>query len=134
MHTAYSSESGDMMSNIDSFADSISNELNAYSMDLSQVIVSVAKEVGKEALEMLKSISPKDTPDYYSKWRMQIKSTQEMAVMLVIYNKKYQLTHLLEFGHASVNGGRASAEPHIARVQDWINKEFETRLSAALGE
>ena len=51
-----------------------------------------------------------------------------------MHNKTdYQLTHLLEFGHATRDGERTEAQPHIRPVEEKYSKEFEKRLRKKVG-
>ena len=117
---------------LDDLSQSIMNELSLYSEKVSQMILQIADKLGDEGIQMLEQTSPKDTGDYGGKWKKRIETLPGQPAKLVLYNKKYQLTHLLEFGHASVNGGTVPAEPHIAKVQDWINDEFEEQVKAVI--
>ena len=48
------------------------------------------------------------------------------------YAKEYRLTHLLENGHAKVNGGRTRAFPHIRYGEQVANTFFEEQLRQIL--
>jgi hypothetical protein len=39
---------------------------------------------------------------------------------------------LLEYGHATVDGGRVPGTPHIRPIEDWLEKEFEDRVEKAI--
>ena len=44
------------------------------------------------------------------------------------YNEHYQLTHLLENGHALVGGGRARSFPHITPAAEKAQKELTQNI------
>ncbi len=52
----------------------------------------------------------------------------------IVYSKRphYRLTHLLEFGHAKVNGGRTRAFPHWTQAEREAVETFEKRLKEKL--
>ena len=99
-------------------------------LDLANDVVNkVVDKVADETVSGLKSSSPKKSGKYASGWT---KKDQQMATRSkssVVWNEKhYRLTHLLEFGHATVNGGRVAAKPHIAAVEQKAIKNFEDEI------
>jgi hypothetical protein len=52
---------------------------------------------------------------------------------VVVHSKnRYQLTHLLENGHAKRGGGRVRAIPHIGPAEEIGIRELEERIERAL--
>lgn len=90
------------------------------------------KETGKTALQSLRNAHPAGSgvygswDDYNKGWTMmQTKRDKEKHRGVQIHNKDhYQLTHLLEKGHALVSGGRTRAFPHIAPVAEKAEGEL----------
>jgi hypothetical protein len=51
----------------------------------------------------------------------------------VVYNADAPgLAHLLEHGHANVNGGRTPGRAHIAPVEEMVLEQFEKELEGKL--
>lgn len=48
-------------------------------------------------------------------------------------NKRYRLTHLLEHGHATRDGGRTKAHPHWKPTQEAIKKKYVAEVKKRLG-
>ena len=84
------------------------------------------RETAKDAVQALRNAHPAGSGQYgswdeYNRgWKvMQTKTDKRYHRKATIHNATdYQLTHLLEKGHALANGGRARAFPHIAPVAE----------------
>ena len=79
----------------------------------------------KEAVEELHNAKPSGSgkwgswDKYNAGWTYKKMTSTKKSSGVVVHNAThYQLTHLLENGHALVGGGRAQAFPHIAPVAE----------------
>ncbi|MCH5340059.1 MAG: HK97 gp10 family phage protein [Acetatifactor sp.] len=119
-----------MKTTIDGLDETIMEELEGWaSKDLKQAINEGMEEAAEAAEKMLKKGGPYEekTGKYTKDWTHGQRSSRASSITGLnsysVYNKKhYQLTHLLEKGHASRNGGRVKAFPHIAAVNDTVGE------------
>lgn len=109
--------------------------LQEYKEDIDEEFEETANGVGKKAVEELKQISPMGARKEYCKgWRLKKDKLGKNRYSIKIHNKTdYQLTHLLEFGHATKNGGRTKPQPHIRPTEEKYKKEFERELKKKIG-
>lgn len=121
--------SGEMLSK------EIMKALEGYADDISDIVEKDANEIGKEAVKTIKQESPKGTTGEYAKsWRLRKDKKGKNSYIVKLYNKDhYQLTHLLEFGHATADGGHTEAQPHIRPVEQEYSKKFEDKLKQDIG-
>ena len=103
---------------IDRLADELVSAIKEYTED---VEIGVRKAVDKTAREVLKeaqALAPKRTGEYAKTFTI-TKDDGYGVTRRLIWNKKhYRRVHLLEFGHAKVNGGRVRAFPHLRPAYD----------------
>nr|DAH70777.1 MAG TPA: putative tail component [Bacteriophage sp.] len=105
----------------DAFANALVDALKGYTGEVEEALEDLKEETADQALRELKQSSQKDTGDYAKGWRK-----QETGNGWIIYNKTdYQLTHLLEKGHAKRGGGRVAPKVHIAPVEEKYVKAYE---------
>lgn len=99
---------------------------------------------GKQAQKELRATAPRrkkgKTAGRYAKgWTVKSVDKKNGKFEVIVYNKTdYQLTHLLENGHALVRGGRTigkgwvDAHPHIAQAEqnaiDKVERELQIKL------
>lgn len=121
--------SGEMLSK------EIMKALEGYADDISDIVEKDANEIGKEAVKTIKQESPKGaTGEYAKSWRLRKNKKGKNSYIVKLYNKDhYQLTHLLEFGHATADGGHTEAQPHIRPVEQEYSKKFEDKLKQDIG-
>lgn len=114
--------------------------LTKYKEDIDEEVVDTTNTVVKEAKQELIQTSPRSgiarNTKYYKGWAIKngVKSrTVRNRYTRVIWNKtNYQLTHLLEFSHATRNGGRTKAQPHIRPVEEKYGQEFSDLLKTKI--
>lgn len=105
----------------------IAKQVATYSAGLESEIKAAEIKVAKEAVSELKSKSPRNEGSYATGWA--VKKTDRG---IVIYNRTdYQLTHLLEYGHAKANGGRVSPRAHIRPVEEKAIADFTDLVEKA---
>lgn len=100
---------------------SIADILSEFNDVTSDTLSEVKKATAFEGRRLVRDRSNVDTGDYRKGWRY--KKTKGTKDTYVIYNKTdWQLTHLLEKGHAKVGGGLTKAYPHIGPTADDLAK------------
>lgn len=117
---------------MDDFAARIIAEMEAYSAEVTGTVKKAAKEVGKEMLKDVKKNSPEKTGRYAAGWK---NTTVEngAGISVTAHNKDcYNMTHLLENGHANRDGGRTPGKPHIGPAQEKANAEFQRKITEEL--
>ena len=100
----------------------------------------VYANTAKESVQKLKNTSPKREVrggKYSRSWTIKtVKGGSLKTDNVIIHNKIYYLTHLLEKGHAVIrNGkmiGRANPIKHIEPVDDWAADELVSRIKRKL--
>ena len=107
-------------------ADDIMDMMQHYCRELNEEMFKEAQKLTKKAVAELKATSPKRTGDYGKSWRLTKFGRENSRFRFVVHNEEYQLTHLLEDGflhHPDMN--QIDPQPHIDKVQEWLNDEFE---------
>lgn len=124
------------MANSTDISQAIMSELQVYTNELAERVNKSAEECAKELCSTLKKTSPKKTGDYKKGWKVRQVYKNQAVSQFVVYNATdYQLTHLLEYGHA-IKGGtkRIKAIPHIAPAEEAVVKEFTARIEKDIQE
>ena len=111
--------------------------LKEYEEEIEDEVKETTDSVTKEVVKELKNTSPRSKHNrkkpYYKGWTRQVGKQSKGRYTIKIYNKtNYQLTHLLEFGHATRNGRMTKAIPHIRPVEEKYNKLYQERLITAI--
>lgn len=122
----------------------LASALTDYSQDVADAVKEVVEDVADEAVNELKTASPSLTGVYAKGWKKKKAYEADCEKRNTVYNqKKYQLTHLLENGHAKVSTDRAgnrhelgNTRPriHIAPVEETIKRELEEKITKAVGK
>ena len=100
-----------------------------YGQQVNEVVDEAMEEVAEESCQELRSVSrfsPNGDPtgEYSKDWVVDVEPVKRFIRKFVVHNEDhYQLTHLLESGHAKVlwgnkTGGKVQGYEHIKPVND----------------
>ncbi len=118
---------------IDQMAHVIMEGLQEYADLATDDLKKAVKKAGDEAKKDIQNNAPVKTGAYKKSWTVKTTKETSNAMEVVVHSKnRYQLAHLLEFGHAKRGGGRTKAIPHIAPAEQRAAELLEREVEAAL--
>lgn len=118
---------------IDGMADAIVKELSAWSKEVVGALKEEVRAVGENTAKELRQTSPKRRGAYARDWASKVTYDDWQDIRVTVYNKRhYQLTHLLENGHAKVNGGRVNGFPHISVAEENAARDLEKKVKVRM--
>ena len=116
--------------------DEIMRALNEYNDEVIQKTKKAITDIAKETNEVIKSHSTfKDRTGKYRKAFTVKKSFEDrtnLRLTWCVKGTQARLTHLLEYGHAKVNGGRVRAFPHIRYGEEYAKENLIKRIKEVL--
>lgn len=119
---------------IDDLADEIMAGLMEYSELATDTVKSAVKKAGNKVKKEIQNNAPKDTGKYAKSFKVTKRKETANSLEITVHSKdKYQLTHLLEKGHAKRGGGRVSARPHIAPAEEEGIRLLHEEIERGLG-
>ena len=118
---------------VDQLASEVMKGLEEYAELAADVLKKEVQEAGKTAKQQIEQTAPRRTGRYAKSWAVKkVKETSNSLDVVVHSKNRYQLTHLLENGHAKRGGGRVRAIPHIGPAEEMGIRELEERIERAL--
>ena len=109
----------------------ISKMLEEYSYEIQDGITELAEEIaneGKTKLKNNKNTYQVRTGKYNKGWRVKTEKGARYVHSTIYNATDYQLTHLLENGHATRNGKRTREFKHIEPVNDECCNSYEREV------
>lgn len=118
---------------VDGLADAVMKELTAYADLATMDMKTAVKKAGTIVKKEIQATAPKDTGAYSKSWSVKNTKDTSNALEVTVYSRnRYQLAHLLEFGHAKRGGGRVAGRAHIAPAEEVGIKELESEIERCL--
>ena len=119
---------------IDELASEVMRGLEEYADLAADEMKKAVKKAGTEIRKDIQENAPKNTETYAKSWSVKTQRETSSTLELVVHSRnRYQLAHLLEYGHAKRGGGRVAAKPHIAAAEEKGKEELEREIRQALG-
>ena len=119
--------------NIKDMADVIMQGLNEYAELATEDMKEAVKHASATVRKDIRANAPADTGKYAKSWTAQkVRETSQTLTMVVHSRNRYQLAHLLEYGHAKRNGGRVEGKAHIAPAEQHGIRQLQEEIERAL--
>lgn len=119
---------------IDELSDVVKKEIDSMNQEVIEKCNEAAQKAANDAVKELKSTSPvrsdgfkrKYPAGYYARnWSKRQDKIENGVQAWTVYNKNYQITHLVEYGHIDAKTGRrVNGHSHIAPANEHASQEF----------
>ena len=120
---------------VDRMADAIMDGLMEYAELATDVMKGCVKKAGNTVKKETQAGAPVRTGKYKKSWAVKRQRETSNTLEVVVHSRnRYQLTHLLEKGHAKRGGGRVRAIPHIAPAEEKGIRELEEGIKRGLSK
>lgn len=118
---------------VSQMADVIMEGMEEYARLAAEDMKKAVRKAGSEAKKDIQAGAPVKTGAYKKSWAVKTTKNTADAMEVVVHSRnRYQMAHLLEFGHALRKGGRARAFPHIALAEERAAQILEQEVEKAL--
>ncbi|HBC31619.1 MAG TPA: hypothetical protein DC024_10315 [Clostridiales bacterium] len=119
----------------DTLGATIAESLQEFSDEKMKEIKGIISEKSKECANNIKRDSPKRNGNYAKGWTATKQFEDNLNISYVVHNKTdWQLTHLLENGHANRDGSRTEGIPHIEPNCEKIEAEIDEAIEKTAGD
>lgn len=120
---------------VDQMADAVMDGLLEYAELATDVMKDCVKKAGNTVTKETQGNAPVRSKRYQKSWAVKKQKESSNALEVVVHSRnRYQLTHLLEKGHAKRGGGRVRAIPHIAPAEEKGIRELEEGIRRGLSK
>lgn len=114
-------------------ANVVMKELDDYAKFVTEDMKKAVKKAGTSVKKEIQANAPKDSGAYAKSWSVKNMKENSHALELTVYSRnRYQLAHLLEFGHARRGGGRVPGRAHIAPAEEAGVKQLEAEIERCI--
>ena len=119
----------------DRMAEAVMEGLLEYAELAADVMKDCVKKAGNTVKKETQAGAPVRTGKYKKSWAVKRQRETSNTLEVVVHSRnRYQLTHLLEKGHAKRGGGRVKAIPHIAPAEEKGIRELEEGIKRGLSK
>ena len=111
----------------------VMEQLNEYAELVTEDMKEAVKKAGTTVRKDIEASAPRDTGDYAKSWIVKTTKESSNVLQVTVHSRnRYQLAHLLEYGHAKRSGGRVAARPHIAVAEEAGIEQLEREIERSL--
>ena len=111
----------------------VMRQLSEYAELTTEGMKEAVQKAGKTVQKEIKGNAPKRTGAYSKSWTVKKTSESSRSLQVTVHSRnRYQLAHLLEFGHAKRGGGRVAAQPHIADAEQKGIEQLEQEIARCI--